>query len=572
MKNLYFKQLLILSNTQKSANQFTFKKKYNLITANDNSVGKSTLVKLLFWGLGCEPVLDSTWKGLDCKVQIKFSIDEQDYIVMRDADIIYWKEGNNDFIKYKGISGEYAKVFAEAVNFKVLLPNRGEDIKLITPPPAYYFLPFYIDQKRSWSEAWDNFENLGQFSKWKPIVTKYHVGYLTSKHFEYEEEYLEEQLKMNEYLSEVEKIDYALEVVSNHVSNKQMTLNKDVFESMTNEIQVELSSLSNIQEELLNNLANYISDKVYLEHQKTLAEHLMKELDADYVFSVENVSDDELECPLCGVVHDNTLLNRASILSDKQQAQEQLLTIDSKLNITINKIKKTEIKSTEVKNKIDEINSKYTIVEDTKEIQLNEIIENFAYQSIDKNINETKKEKLSSINDCKENQKSIKKDQRKQLTKEKKEKIDNSFVDLLKTYIKILDVEEINSSKIKTPLNYNGLIKEGGAAESTRGILAYYLAIYSLVDIYGDEIVAPLVVDTPNQQEQSDKNYENIIKLITTKIPADKQVILCGMENETLKDFKKEANIIKLNKNKLLDKSKYKKIKKLFDEIETKEE
>lgn len=35
----------------------------NLITANDNSVGKSTLLKLIFWGLGCEPELDTTWNS-----------------------------------------------------------------------------------------------------------------------------------------------------------------------------------------------------------------------------------------------------------------------------------------------------------------------------------------------------------------------------------------------------------------------------------------------------------------------------------------------------------------------------
>lgn len=38
-----------------------------------------------------------------------------------------------------------------------------------------------------------------------------------------------------------------------------------------------------------------------------------------------------------------------------------------------------------------------------------------------------------------------------------------------------------------------------------------------MINIYGSEINAPLVIDTPNQQEQSDKNYENIVNLITQK-------------------------------------------------------
>ncbi len=570
MRNLRFKQLLLLSNSQKSANQFKFKKKYNLVIADDNSVGKSTLVKLPLWVLGCEPVLDTKWDILDCKVLLKFSLDGEDYSVMRHANTIYWKTAEGKYKKYIGIMGEYSKMFADLVNFKVLLPNRSENAELVTPPPSFYFLPFYIDQKKSWTLAWENFEGLGQFASWKPTIIKYHIGYLTSKYFEYEEEYYGEQIKIKDLNNSIQKIDYALEVVTEHVPNQEITLDKKVFDNMTLEIQQELSILSKEQEASLDHLSILTSDKVYLEHQKMIAEHLMKELDEDYVFSVENIKDDDVECPLCGTVHENSIVNRASILSDKEQASHQLEDITKRLNSISSKIQKQKNKIDDIKSKIDDINIKYMITDDSKDIPLNEIIENFAYQSINKNINNTKKEKLLNIDDAKSIQKDIKKDQKKLLTKERKDDINNSFIDLLTTYMKILDVEEINLSKIKTPLNYNGIIKEGGAAEGTRGILSYYLAVFSLVDIYGEEFKAPLIIDTPNQQEQSDVNYENIIKLITTKIPDGDQVILCAMENEILNDFKKKAHVIKLNKNKLLEKSKYQEIKNIFDEIDSK--
>ncbi|MCB4760538.1 MAG: hypothetical protein LGB58_07395 [Sulfurovum sp.] len=568
MKNLHFKQLLLLSNSQKSGNLFKFKKKHNLIIADDNSVGKSTLVKLPLWALGCEPVLDTKWSTLECKVLLKFSLDGEDYSVMRHSNIIYWKKANGKYKKYTGITGEYSKMFADLVNFKALLPNRSENAELVTPPPSFYFLPFYIDQKKSWTLAWENFENLGQFSSWKPTVIRYHIGYFTSKYFEYEEEYYKEQIKIKGLNDSIQKIDYALEVVSEHVSNKEITLDKKVFDKMTVEIQQELSILSKEQETSLGNLSSLTSDKVYVEHQKIMAEHLMEELDKDYVFSVENIQDDDVECPLCGTVHENTIVNRASILADKEQAAYQLENIIKRLNSISKKIQKQKNKINNIKIKIDDINAKYMIIDDSQDIPLNEVIEKFAYQSIDRNINNTKKEKLVNVDKAKSIQKDIKKDQKKLLTKERKEKINNSFIDLLATYMNILDVEEINLSKIKTPLDYREIIKEGGAAEGTRGILSYYLAVFSLVDIYGEEFKAPLIIDTPNQQEQSDVNYENIINLITTKIPDGEQVILCAMENEILNDFKKNANVIKLDSNKLLSTSKYEEIKIIFDEIE----
>lgn len=568
MKNLQYKQLLILSNTQKSANQFEFKEKYNLIIANDNSVGKSTLVKLILWALGCEPAFDSKWKALDCKVLLKFSLNDEDYTVMRYANILYWKKAGESYKKYTSISGEYSKMFSDLVNFRVLLPKRSENPELVVPPPAYYFLPFYIDQIKSWSAAWDNFEGLGQFEKWKPTVTRYHVGYLSAKYFDFEEEYYKEQIEVNSLNSAIQKMDYALEIVSQHVSNREMTLDKKVFDEMTDEIQLELSNLSKEQELVLDHLSTLISDKAYLEHQKTFAEYLIKELDDDYVFSVENLKDDNVECPLCGTIHENSIIERASILADKEQAIKQLDDINSRLASIKSKIEKQRSESEKIKTKIDFINSKYRLKDDSKEVPLNSVIESFAYQAIDKNINNTKKDKLSKINDSKEIQKSIKKDQKNLLTAERKTEIDDSFIDLITTYMKILDVEEVNLSNVKTPLDYNKIIKEGGAAEGTRSILAYYLAVFSLVDIYGEILKAPLIIDTPNQQEQSDINYENIIKLITTKIPDDEQVILCAMENEVLNDFKKKSHIIVLNKQKLLDESKYKEIKTIFDEIE----
>ena len=93
------------------------------------------------------------------------------------------------------------------------------------------------------------------------------------------------------------------------------------------------------------------------------------------------------------------------------------------------------------------------------------------------------------------------------------------------------------------------------------------LAIFSMINIHGNEINAPLVIDTPNQQEQSDKNYENIVNLITQRIPDTEQIIICAMENDKLEEYKKEANVIKLDKDKLLQSSKYDEIKQIFDEM-----
>ncbi|WP_298692147.1 hypothetical protein [uncultured Sulfuricurvum sp.] len=568
MKNLRFKQLLLLSDSQKSGNQFKFDKRYNLITANDNSVGKSTLAKLLFWAFGCEPEFDSTWKSTDCKTLLQFSVGDDEFSVMRYGNIIHLKENDSPVVKFTSISGDYSKKFAEIVDFKVLLPGRPDETELSTPPPAYYFLPFYIDQKRGWAKAWDSFDRLEQYANWRSTVIKYHIGYLNPKHFEIEQEIVEKKKNINRLNEEIQKIGYALDVVNEHTPSSEITLKEQEFQTMTQELQNELSQLSQMQEKFLDELSMLTSDKIYLEHQKMIAEHLMKELEEDYIFSTENIQDDHLECPLCGTVHENSIVNRASILVDKQHAESQLETINQNLLAIKTKISKIEDESSAIRNKINLINQKYSLTDESNVIPLQDVIESFAYKSIQNNINSTKKDKLAKVDDFKSEQKELKKEQSSLSTKEDREKIDNSFMDLLTAYIKILDAEGINLANIKTALDYSKIIKEGGAAEGSRGVLAYYLAIFSLINIHGNEVQAPLVIDTPNQQEQSNKNYENIVTLITKKIPDQEQVIICAMENDKLEAFRKQANVIVLDKSKLMKTSEYEGIKSLFNAMD----
>ena len=138
-------------------------------------------------------------------------------------------------------------------------------------------------------------------------------------------------------------------------------------------------------------------------------EHLIKELDADYIFSVENIEEEEIECPLCGTNHHNSIINRSSILSDKENAQTQLNDISNKLIQLNQKMIKQKEELKQVKLKINEINTKYTIEDDSNSIPLNKIVETFAYKSISDNIGNSKKEKLSKIDDYKNDQKEIKK-------------------------------------------------------------------------------------------------------------------------------------------------------------------
>lgn len=568
MKNLRFKRLVLVSDTTRSANQFTFQNRFNLITGKNNSIGKSSLVKSIFWALGCEPEFDETWKQLDCKGLLEFSVGNNDYTVIRINNGIFFSDGNGEFYRFGNVTGDYAKVFSNLVSFKALLPNRADDPILETPPPAYYFLPFYIDQIRSWARPWDSFQKLGQYTRWQQTIVKYHTGYLPAKHFEIEEEIFEYKLKKKGADDEVKKINTALEIVERYIPKTNIAITTEEFDVITREVEQELGGLAKEQEHLLTKLSGVQASKYHLSNQLEIAKRAVHEIEKDYQFSVENIENHNLECPLCGTIHDNSLVSRASILSDKQKAEDQVLFIEKEISELSCIISGLQPELESIRIQISEINEKYSRTDKSGAGRdLTEIVDGFASKSVQRNVEETKTTKQALSKEADDSQKELKKEQKKLLSKAEKQELSDFFVGLLTEYIHKLDAKGVNLSRVKHPTDYNKLFGSGGAAEGTRAVLAYQMAVFKLIDYSKNEVLSPLVIDTPNQQEQAIKNYDRIISLITDNIPNHSQLILCAMDNEQLDSFRKMSNVIHLDENKLLKKDGYSELSNEISEI-----
>ncbi|WP_303905031.1 hypothetical protein [Thiohalomonas denitrificans] len=566
--NLKFKRLVLVSDTIKSANQFKFQERFNLITGKNNSIGKSSLVKSIYWALGCEPEFDETWNSLDCKALLEFSIGENCYVVVRTHNLIVLGVVGGTYHKYGRITGEFSEEFSELVGFKAKLPKRGDDPVLDTPPPAYYFLPFYIDQLRSWTSPWNSFQNLAQYAKWKQPIVKYHTGYLSPEHFELEEHIFEYEAEKQEANEEIKKINTAIDIVERYVPKSNLALTPEKFEEITKEVKQELGELAEQQELLLSSLCDLQSSKYHLENQLEIATRAVKEIESDYQFSVEYVDSDELECPLCGTAHDNSLASRASILSDKKQAEDQVLFIQeeiSALNVDI-EYSQTQLESARLR--IYEINEKYGKKTDDKEkYNLTDIVDSFSSQSVQRNVEYTKIIKQALCKENTDKQKELKKFQKRLLTNDRKQELSDFFTGLITEFIEKLNSKGVNLSKVKHPTDYTKLFGSGGAAEGTRAALAYQMAVFRQIYYSRNEIPAPLVIDTPNQQEQANQNYERIVNLILKDTPSQSQVILCGMDSQYLKEYKKKANVITLDEGKLLNRDAYIKLSKEVSQV-----
>ncbi|UZJ42920.1 hypothetical protein OOT55_09665 [Marinimicrobium sp. C6131] len=574
MKNLIFKRAVFLSDTQRSANQFVFHKKYNLITGGkDHSAGKTSLVKSLLWGLGCQPHdIPDSWKALDCKSYIECDIGGNECIIYRYQNTIKLSVNGEPFKTFPKITGNYSSAFASLVGFSVLLPNRPskeEDPELETPPPAYYFLPFYIDQKKGWSEVWNGFDSLGQYSDWKRTVIKFHTGYLPPEHFDLEEEIYDFKKKEAVAQNEVKRIDTALAVVDEYVPKTNFTINEEEFERITDEVKGTLQNLSSEQEIILSDLSNSTAERYHLGSQMELLAEAALELEEDYKFSVENIDGDELECPLCGTHHDNTIIDKAEILADKKQLESQSESIRKKIRTIDRNISDLNIRLSEIRDQINTINQKYSINDlDGNKGNLSNIVDSLASNSVKKNVSRTKEEKQLESKKASDKQRDLKKEQRKLLTKTDKDDRNEFFMSRLESHISKLSASGVSLNAVKSPIDHKKLLRDGGAAESTRAILAYHASVMDMIKAFGSELLSPFIVDTPRQHEQNDISYKSIIELIMNRIPTEQQVFLCALDDPVISDFKNKAKVITLNnKTKLLGDGNYEELRKELDRV-----
>lgn len=567
MRSLTFQRLVLISDSKRLANQFTFPKRLNLITGEDNSIGKSTLAKSLLWSLGCDPVIDEEWKSNDIKSILYFTINNKEYFSCRGSHSIILGAIGGEAKKYTHITGDFSKDLSELVNFKMKFPNRSDGV-LETPPPAYYFLPFYIDQIKSWSSPWDSFENLGQYSNWKKPLIKYFTGYLKSEHFDIEENIYEYNEVKKESEEKREKFQSAVEIIVDNSADFPIALDNEEFSRIQEEINTELRELIDYQTRLYDAQATITSNIYDLERQYELATSSANELEEDYKFAVESIPTDNLECPLCGTLHDNSLPNRALLLSEKDSLLDEANSIASKISELKSSLAGLNEDALFATNEIERINKKYITDGNASDKGLiAQVIDTISTENVSRNIQVKIDNEDLKISKANSSITELRKDQRKLLSTKDKEELNSSFMSRLLGNIEALGSTGINLSKVKSPTDYKQLLG-GGAAEAARGLLAYQLSVLQQIHGANTCIVPPFVIDTPNQQEQAGHRYETVIKELMHSVPQDYQIILCAMENDALNEFKHDANVIKLSSDKLLNGLQYDSLRAEYKDIQ----
>lgn len=517
-KQLLLKQLTILSIPEKSAKTVTFHPQRNLITG-ENDVGKSSIVKSIYHSLGADVHFDNVWKKADAISLLTFSYSNKDYMVLRSRDHFGLFDIQGNLIQsfdsiIKGLSPYFAKLFNNKLQLKQSQTNQR-----IPASPAIQFLPFYIDQDKSWTKPWDSFEGLGVFSGFKRDLINFVTGIRPNEYFLLSERIDQLSAKLTTLKNESGVLISAQEAVEKHLPKATFDIDIKAFKKDIDRLLVQLEALKNKENEYRKNLIKQKNKEIFIDNEINLVSKSIREINKDYEHSL-NEFDCEITCPTCNATYENSMVSRFGLLEDidtcrsllsdyledKKKITKEVVKLENQLDLQIAKVR-------EITSLLDEKKGK---------VRLKDLIENESSKQVKEIFNRSQSNYSIQIGEIEEQKLGLEADRSKLNNKERKDSIISRFNTLIDLFLIKLNVHTLNSDGFTDiPLS----VKSQGS-DTPRALLAYYYAILFTSKEFTSLPLFPLVIDSPNQQDQDATNRNRIIKFIFENTPDDYQLIL----------------------------------------------
>lgn len=511
--------MLLLSQKEKKAKRVEFDKHRTLIYGK-NHTGKSSLIKCIYRTFGAEPILNSKFKDANIISLVKFELDGEKFQIMRDGKrFSIYDDYNNRLGIFDSVTNELGPFLGNLFEFNPLFQSQKNGF--IIPPPAYLLLPFYVDQDDSWSKSWSSFKSLQQLKDYRNQCINYHSGIRPNQYYQTKKE-IDIYLKTIEETDKEQKLTCKiLEDVKSKLAQTQFNINIDDFKEEIVKLLVELETLKKKEELHKTDLHDLYHIKASYEAQISIVKQAILESHNDLLF-VSDKLPELISCPTCGAEYENSFAERFEIAQDEQKSKDLLIElnkeakeIQDKINTVFEKLNSTSIEL----NRIDQI-----LEEKKGDLKLKDVIESSGKNQI-KAIFSDRYEELKEILFENTLQKTkLEKKLKEFESKKRKEEIVSFYKTTMTSFLKKLDVYSLNDdeySSILTKIED----KETGSSRP-RALIAYYFTFFHLMKKFSSTTYFPLIVDSPNQQDQDIEHIDKIMNFIQSNQPSESQLIL----------------------------------------------
>ena len=554
--NLYFKSITIVDLSNSEAKRIQFAKGKNLLTSSGNHYGKSVIMKSLYYTLGAEVFFPEPIKALRFLSILDFKLGDTDYSVGRLKNNFVLYKGEEFVGRYTSV-GSFGEFLSSLLKLEISLVGKDPEGTIVPSPPAFLFLPYYIDQENGWAINSYSFANMTQFDLPQRKDSYYfHLGAFDNSYVENNKKLRTNQRRIDALEKEQNNFEAVINTLNSGLNEVQMVF--DV-EGIENTIAKRKKKII----EILENIAKARNDLIETEDSY---QHLLNEKNviSKYLKNKKNINSSEekvlVECPECGSIFEQSLYQRVK----KEYLLESLHEDYSKL---IEELQKKESRISKLKTKYEKYQSDLIDCEKTLGKDQS-VYDTYLRMKTTKNIVEEYNIKIGEntrlIHELTETSKAIK----ETLTaySNQKKEVSNAYSNNFKTYMQVLDIPSDQVSGDYEP----GSQLTASGAYGPRCKIAQVLTFIEIQKKFAENLVSlPVVIDSPNALEQDKNNLESVFNTLFTWDKTENQIIVASIEGKDIAENLEDVSVIELDSsiNHVMTKDEFEKHQKNIETI-----
>jgi hypothetical protein len=540
MKRLILRDLTLASFKERRARKIRFDRTTTVVVG-PNDTGKSALLKAIYTTFGAlPPKVSDKWLEAQVASLIRFSVDEASFAILHHQGTyaVFEDEKTEPAQVFRSITNDLGPYLAALLDFDLRLPERESSAQMI-PPPAFMFLPFYVDQDIGWTRAWSSFTRLQQFGNARKDVAEYHTGIRPNEYYKAKAERDQAKRALDTANAEVKALRGAQKKLEGDQAVPKFDLDITAFKQEIDNLLARCRELARIEDDYSYRAHELTNTRILRMQELSIAETALRETFSDYLFATNTLTMDSIDCPTCGAVYPNSFIERFAIARDQDRCRELIVTLEAELADISEAERRASSAASEAAN--ERANLEELLAARQGDVYLQDVIDSASRIQIRSafagSVN-------SYTNEAMEHDRRVSELTRlvAQFTRSPRRKeILEFYSDQMKGYLATLEV------RLLAPKDYQAIdttLHTVSGSDSTRALLAYYYSILRTIERYGSAAYCPIVIDSPNQQGQDEVNLRNIIRFIFAERPADSQLIL-GVED--LVGNSSDGEIVELN-------------------------
>ena len=527
MSSMIFKNVLIADVQKHTARFISFDKGLNVITSSENHVGKSSVIKSLYYTLGAEVHFDARWDK-DTKITaVTIDVNGTEYQVVRFHKKFAILKGTELVLLSDSVTRQLAPKLAKIFDFSVYLAEKGENKKVVQAPPAFTFMPYYIDQDKGWNELYGSFENMDQFSKPERAKSLYfHLGLFTKARIELQAK----KDKINDEIKELQGEDQRLVITIKALTQE---LNNIVPADNEEELEQQLATPKKEIESLVQEIGR-VRNKI--QELNTAMQQHKNQLEIIKQFQQIQISGGAEKkarhvCPKCGYVFDDELYDLVRSNYNQSNVEYLRAQIELIVNNINGELKNQDERYVELMAKLKGLEKVYDESQDAYDSYLSHRGLKDTIRKYSRQLAECQTKESDCINRIKEINKEL------QNVPDKKE-IEQIYIEFVKHNTVALSAwtqEYDGKIKLLKALNAQGSLLP-------KIILSQYNALFQTMEKMDSSVIRfPFVVDSPREKESSVSSSKEILNMIA-KISSLPQIILATVDYDTF-NVETEGNV-----------------------------